>query len=148
MIDLKNKRIYKIMCMPGEYRIIWDVMTEEPIFRNADLYEALSEEIDFKKWRNKYAIKNKNLFQRDDDSIYQLKNPINLDMVNALLKLNEKLEDIIIYYWFDIDRTLDENFKWTHCPLSKERLIDLGPDYPKINSFVSMQFPLIFPSLS
>lgn len=146
MVDLKNKELVKIMWLPGEEKILFHIKKEQPLSFESKLYNHIFNFIDIEKWKDLYSKAYNNWLNKDDSSIYDINNDVNLMMITSLAKANEALKNEIIFYWFDIDRTNNESFIWEYCPISKKRLIYLGDDFPKINSLISPDYPLIFPS--
>lgn len=146
MEDLKNKDLSKVMWLPEEDHILLDIRNEKFISINSKLYYHLSSYINIDNWRDLYKKKYSDWLNNDDHSIYNIHDEVNSIIINALLSLNKDLKSRMVFYWFDVDRTDNEKFIWEYCPLSKRRLIQLGDKYPKINSFISPDYPLIFPS--
>lgn len=147
MGDLKNKDLIKIMWLPGENDILFSMKNEKSLSSNSKLYEQLNNCIDIGSWKKMYAEKYDNWLNTDDHSIYNIKDAVNAMMINALLKFNEMAGNEVIFYWFDVDRTYNENYIWEICPLSNKLLIPLDDKYPKINSLISPDYPLVFPSI-
>jgi hypothetical protein len=145
MVDLKNKELIKIMWLPGEDRVLFDIKREVPINTSSELYNYLLSFVDIDKWKTLYTQKYNDWLNSDDNTIYDINNEINLVIINALIEANRTIENKLIFYWFDIDRTYNEKFTWKYCPISKEGLIPLGNNYPDINSFISPKYPLVFP---
>jgi hypothetical protein len=145
MEDLKNKKLYKIMWLPEENHIFLDIKNEKFISINSKMYKYLSNYVDWKSWINVYKKKYENWLNSDDNSIYNISDEVNTKIINALLEMNKHLIHEKIFYWFDIDRTFNENFIWKYCPISKRKLIQLPDEYPEINSLISPEYPLIFP---
>ncbi len=148
MEDLINKELLKIMWLPNENEIFFHMRNEKAVFWNSEIYKSLSEYIDVENWKHLYSKSYQRWLDDDDDSIYDIQSEINKSMIDSLIKLNKTLVSGVVFYWFDIDRTNNENFKWEFCPNSKKRLFTLGNTYPKINSLISPEFPLVFPSQS
>lgn len=146
MVDLENKELLKIMWLPAEREVLFNIQNEIQIPITSKFYDVFSDYIDIEKWRILYGEKYHNWLNEDDSSIYDINNEINLKMIDALVKINKRSSDAIFFYWFDIDRTFYERFKWEYCPLSNKRLLTLGDSYPAINSFISPDYPLLFPS--
>jgi hypothetical protein len=92
-----------------------------------------------------YSLAYKKWLNEDDKSIYDISDPLNSIIIDGLIKANNGYTPELFLYWLDVDRTDNEEFVWEYCPLSKKRLIYLGDDYPKINSLMSPDFPLLFP---
>ena len=68
------------------------------------LYTRLANYIDINEWKYLYERAYREWLHDISDTVYNIHDQINLSMVNALLQLNEALNDRCIYYWFDIDR--------------------------------------------
>lgn len=145
MVDLKNKTLLKIMWLPNENEILFNIQNETFLPLTSDFYSKLFDYIDIDKWKILYSKKYHDWLNKDDISIYDINNEINLKMIDALMQLNKSLTDVMIFYWFDIDRTFNDKFNWEYCPISKKRLIVLGGGYPDINSLISPDYPLVFP---
>ena len=145
MADLKNKELIKVMWLPNQEELLFNMKDEIPLTIESKLHLKLLQYIDVSKWQNEYAQKYNNWLNDDDTSIWQIENEINMRMIDSLRKINKILRHEKIFYWFDIDRTYDDNFVWEYCPISKKELIHLGKEFPKINSLVSPEYPLVFP---
>lgn len=146
MEDLKNKSIrYKVMFVPNEESIIWDVFSETPLPVKTISYNLLNSFINIEEWKKIFGIKFYKWLNDDDLSIFDINNAINVEMINALKEVNNHLSDEYIFFWFDRDRTYLDNYKWVNCPISGLPLIDLGPRYPDLNRLISPNHPLIFP---
>ena len=146
MVDLKNKELIKVMWLPEEEEILFHLKSEKALPITSKWYNHVLRYIDLNNWKELYRKAYDNWLNNGDSFIYDINNEVNLIMINALIAANETLKNEMIFYWFDIDRTYHENFLWEYCPISKQRLIFLGDNYPKINSFISPEYPLIFPS--
>lgn len=145
MVDLKNKVLLKVMWLPKEDEVLFNIKNETFLPIQSKLYNEVFNNFDITKWKKLYGQAYDKWLNEDDSSIYDINSQVNQSMINTLVKVNELLGGEMIFYWFDIDRTDNENFKWEFCPLSKKRLIHLGDEYPKINSLISPDYPLVFP---
>ena len=125
--------------------IIWDVRTEEPLDEGHIYYKVLNSFVDINEWKLKYGQLYKAWLEIDDTSIHDIHHSINKDMINALIDANKHLDESLIYFWFDIDRSEDESFEWEVCPLSRQRLQMLGSECLRKNKLISPDFPIIFP---
>ncbi len=135
------------MWLPGEEKILFDAKTDSEIGLDSNLYVLLTKYIKIETWKNSYQEKYYNWLNKDDNSIYNINDDININMVNALTKVNEILKDEMIFYWFDVDRTNIEYFNWKYCPISKKKIILLEKSYHYLNRLVSPVYPLIFPKI-
>jgi hypothetical protein len=145
-MDVSRKNdLTKIMWLPDQQEILFQMKTEESLSLASKHYKEMYAFIDLDNWRNSYGQAYGNWLNKDDHRIYDINDDVNLIMISALAKANEALNQRIFFYWFDVDRTDNEKFNWEYCPISKKRLVKLGPDFPKINSLVSPDYPLVFP---
>jgi len=133
------------MWLPDEPHILFKMKTEGFITLDSPLYQSLSTYIDLHKWKDLYKKKYNEWLNNDQNFIYHITDEVNLAMINVLISMNNDLKSKRIFYWFDIDRTFNENFIWEYCPISKKRLITLPAEYPKINSLISPDYPIVFP---
>ncbi|PVD49298.1 hypothetical protein DC498_25740 [Terrimonas sp.] len=145
MEDLKNKELIKVMWLPNQAEVLFKMKDETSLPIKSALYPHILQYIDIVKWRKEYAQKYNDWLNKDDDSIYQIENGINMRMIDSLIEVNKALRHEKIFYWFDIDRTYNDHFLWKYCPISKKELVKLGEEFPKINSLISPNYPLVFP---
>mgnify|MGYP003575646057 CR=1 FL=1 len=139
-------KYYKVMVTTPSAKILWDLMEREA---NVDkIMDLLNREIDLDLWKKNYLELYRRWIEHDDGTIYDVKNAINMDMINALIKFNLNNKGTLIYLWFDTDRDKDPNYKWVKCPLTGSKLIDLKMKVHKNNSKISPQAPLIFPDVT
>ena len=141
----RNNDLIKIMWLPGQQEILFRMKTEESLPLASKHHNQISALIDIDKWRYLYGQAYDNWLNKDDNRIYDINFDVNQNMIAALTKANEALHQRIYFYWFDVDRTDNENFKWEFCPISSKKLLKLEPDFPKVNSLVSPDYPLVFP---
>lgn len=144
MEDLKNK-LFKIMWVPETEEVIWDMKTEEPISINHIIYNKVIKHLDLTNWISFYKILYSDWLDEDKNDIYNISHEINQMVINTLEKINQSLDDMKIYYWFDIDRTEEENYQWKICPLTNQNLKYLGKDYHYLNRFISPKKFIVFP---
>ena len=144
MEDLINKKMFKIMSVLSQYEIIWDMKTECEIPRTENLYNGLEKFINIEEWVREYYSFYKKWLYEDAICIYDISSSINQMMINAIIAYNDSNGNKLLY-WFDVDRDIDEQFKWKLCPLSGTELIQLGDDYHPNNRLISSVYPLVFP---
>lgn len=125
--------------------IIWNMLEERKMGYDHLIFNSLSEEIDVQEWKNLYLNLYKSWLIDNDSTIYDIDNPMNMNMINAIINVNKKIADFKLYYWFDVDRDKYPNYIWEKCPLSKLDLIILPDEFHKNNRKLSPEFPLIFP---
>lgn len=141
----KNKEIFKIVWLPHEDEIIFSAKDETPVSLHSDLYSKLAAYIDIDEWKYLYGRAYRNWLDDISDAVCNVHDQVNMSMIAALIQLNETLPDRCLCYWFDIDRTYNEDFTWKYCPVSGKKLIFLGDGYAYKNAFVSPEYPVIFP---
>lgn len=141
----RNNDLTKIMWLPDQQEILFRMKTEESLPLTSECYKQIYAFIDLDDWRHLYGRAYDTWLNKDDDRIYDINWNVNRIVIAALAKANEALNQRIFFYWFDVDRTDNEKFNWEFCPISKKKLLKLEPDFPKINSLVSPDYPLVFP---
>lgn len=132
------------MSVLSQKEVIWNIRSEEEIACNEPIYKGLSRYIDIEEWTRRYYTFYKKWLYEDDSYIYDITSPINQDMLKAIIEYNRSSEDRI-FLWFDVDRNIDEQFKWIYCPISKKKLIFLGESIHPNNRLVSPAYPISFP---
>lgn len=144
MEDSRSK-LYKIMWVPETEKVIWDMRTEEPISINDMIYKRVTNHLNLTKWIKFYKGLYSDWLEDDKNDVYDITHDINQMAINALGKINQSLNEIKLYYWFDKDRTEEENFQWEFCPLTNQKLIYLGKEYHYLNRYISPNSFLVFP---
>lgn len=135
MEDLRNHKFYYLLWLPKAKNIIWDAKNKKALAQNVlcegfDLAGMLREEIDLGKWRKKYAQLYRKWLENDNKAIFDFEQAILKDILSAIRCVNEKLPpDLHFCYWYDLDRSENEDFVWTHSPISGDPLTDLGDDF-------------------
>lgn len=135
----------KVMITGNDERVIWDLSKETEVESNHMAFLYLSNEINIQEWKGKYLNLYKGWLKDNNDSIYQISSPINMDMINAIISVNLKVAEFKLYFWFDVDRDKQPDYIWKKCPLSHSDLIVLSDAYHENNRKVSPIFPLVFP---
>jgi hypothetical protein len=139
--------LLKVMVTNDQDDVIWDAMAETNIQTAHRSYFELNKEIDLQIWKQDYRKLYLEWLHHDNESIYDVHHPINLNVINSLIKVNKIVTEYKLYYWFDVDRDKYPNFRWEVCPLSGNALTNL-PNYFHINNRkISQLFPLIFPEI-
>ncbi|TEB45113.1 hypothetical protein D0809_08015 [Flavobacterium circumlabens] len=82
---------------------------------------------------------------RESDDLYNIKFKLNSQIIDILPKINKTLNKINIYlfYWFDIDKSVNESFSWKYCPVTNDLLTDLN--IKSNNSLICSNCFLVFP---
>jgi hypothetical protein len=97
MADLKNKELFKVM-WAYETEILWYAKTENALDLNCSLYKELENYIDIEGWKASYKEKYNNWLEDNDNSIYNIKDNLNMVMVSALININKGLKNEIVLY--------------------------------------------------
>lgn len=138
------KKNVKLMWMPGES---WDLcfynMLSNELFQ-LDSCNCFDSRL-MKDWYKQYGYLYDVWLNQDRSKLYDLKRPVHTDMIRYLAGVNEKLSDLRFYYWYDVDRSVKENYIWKECPLSGEKLESLGENYFYTNRLVSSVYPVCLP---
>lgn len=147
MADSKNKDFYCVMWLPDTSEIIWDMKNKTQMSSDFYLYHALNQYIDLEKWIKKYAELYKDWLEADAQEIYNLQNPSIEKMLSSIQKVNANLpQNTKLFYWFDVDRTENEDFIWENSPIDHAQLVNLGEDFYYLNHFVDLKNYLTFPA--
>lgn len=124
--------------------ILWDL--KEHCIYDTDVLDWLKVKIDVEEWKNKYIDLYQKWLEEEDETIYDIKSKINMDMIQSLAWLNQQNHGVTVFYWFDVDKYPD--YVWQLCPLTGEPLIDFPRSSHENNVKISPRFPLIFPEVS
>lgn len=122
---------------------IWDIQSEKNIKLNFNI--NLKEKIN--KWNLDFSDHHKKWLEEDKNtSVFSLKSQLHMDGRQLLEDIEKDLkQDIKLYYWFDVDRSLEQNesFIWTKCPICKSNLIKINAS--KSNRVICEKCKLLFP---
>ncbi|ANI89330.1 hypothetical protein A9P82_08510 [Arachidicoccus ginsenosidimutans] len=152
MEDLKNNTLYKFLWLPDEQEVVRLMKTEEKA-SSIDIeiiIENLKKHINISTWYKEYAFLYHEWLNNDINTIYDIYEDINESMISAIKKVNKELirYQMLLFYWFDIDRTLNENWIWKEDPFSHNKLFLLDASYKEINRKVSLENFIVFPATS
>ena len=130
----------------GSDNIIWNMENEEPIPVNNLIYNILKNYLDYNTWSCFYLKAYKEWLNGYNSNIYDLNFSLNKQVIELLPSLNKKLikYNISIYYWFDVDRDLYENFTWEVSPITKKKLTTLKNMHIN-NSLICEDSFMVFP---
>ena len=142
---MKEPQYIKLMWLPALQKSLL-VMEDESVFADRDLTFQIIYQLDLETWHNHFRILYKAWLNGDSEEIYIIQSNINYSIISKIEKLNKKLKDIKLFYWFDVDRSKEENydFVWKNCPLSNKPLIQLKNVHVN-NKFISPKYPIVFP---
>lgn len=80
-------------------------------------------------WSTKFSKVYKNWLDNDNEGgLFDINSEIHQEGQKLCGKLERELNDTKCYYWFDVNRSLEEynNFIWKNCPECNERLCSIG----------------------
>ena len=145
MEDLGNKQLLKIMWLPEAASMIWDMKHESEISLGAIQDETANVYAEISSWAGRYEQFYKRWLEDETDVIYDIDHEINREILSIVKGLNATSNKYIFFYWFDVDRTNDDKFRWVTSPRSREVLFDLGPDFHFLNRLISVEDYMVFP---
>lgn len=142
---MKERQYIKLMWLPTLQKSLL-VMEDESVFTNSKLTHQIIYQLDLETWHNHFRILYKAWLTGESEEIYIIESNINYRIISKIEKMNKKLKDVKIFYWFDVDRSKEEyhNFTWKNCPLSNTPLIELKHLHLN-NRFISSTYPIVFP---
>jgi hypothetical protein len=146
LINSKNMKIKLMVVADDQKEILWDMLTETEIPLSNLVYQKLGQYIDLDAWRQDYLIRYKEWLESDAPTIYDINSSINTKIIYAISNYNKVIQDRI-YFWFDVDRSINPDYKWEICPISHEKLIRLTESYHSNNRLISSKAPLVFPDV-
>jgi hypothetical protein len=135
----------KIMSLAGQDEIIWDMESDEELPIDHVAYIKLNKYIDLHAWNKAFNDKFMAWLELDDLTMYNIHDPINMEMIEAVIDANLINDGFKLFYWFDVNRDITLNFNWKYCPISNSRLMNLGKNFHRKNRLISSSFPLVFP---
>jgi hypothetical protein len=143
--DLKGKQLLKIMWVPGAESLLWNMKDESQLSSQSAIYKLVEGNSEIVSWASRFDQLYEQWLEGDNDVIYDVKHEVNREILSILRTLNTSLSELAIFYWFDVDRTDNDDFVWTESPFSGKPLLDLGPDYHFLNRLVSLEDYVVFP---
>ncbi len=137
------------MWLPEIDEIIWKLDNETMPIRPVKefIFNSLNKNIDINEWHKKYANLYSDYLNNDAQDIYDVTNEINYSIIKAIKKTNNLLRksNIILFYWFDVDRVSKENWRWISDPLNGKDLLKLDGSFHEVNRKVSLDNYMVFP---
>lgn len=146
MEDLENKELVKIMWIPGTKKVLWNMKNEKQYLDNKLFYVFLNSQLNLNVWVQEYTKLYRSWLENDDVSIFDLNHKINFNMIKSIKKFNMLSSAVILFYWFDVERSSQPEFQWEKCPKSQSQLISLGDEFHYLNRFVSKDY-LVLPDM-
>lgn len=136
------------MWLPDTKHTIWNMKTEkeaEFLFQN-QIVSLINQNIDFNNWLANYCSYYQKWLNEDDQTIFDLRSPLLKSILDAIQNVNKKMDDNKrLFYWFDIDRSFKEDYRWKNCPITKTKLINLGQNFFYANRLISQKVDLVLP---
>lgn len=140
-------KFYKVMWIPNSKEIIWNMEREEQMPLDFYIYDVLKGKMDILNWSEKYELKYKNWLDDINHDIYDINNVLHIETIKTIQTINNskllKNKDKL-YYWFDVDRDLNDNYEWIESPISNSKLQKFN-SYPSINRNISNEDHMVFP---
>ena len=148
-------RLCKLMWLPGRNMIFGDVRTNDPLIMNYRstskvLNSTLGKYFDLDKWHNDYTLLYHSWLDDKSDEISDINSKINSEAIDAVKKVNAELKKMntILFYWFDIDRSLYPDWIWVNNPIDNKMLDTLDFLVSSNNRKVCLEHFLIFPDIT
>ena len=136
------------MWLPDTTHTIWEMKTEkeaEPALQNY-FASLINQCIDLNNWLADYSKHYQKWLNDDAQTIFNPESPLLKEMLEAIEQVNRKTDaDKHLLYWYDIDRTINENYSWTNCPITGSKLKNLGKTYFYTNRLISEKAGLVLP---
>lgn len=152
MVDLRNRNLVKIMWLPGDPKVVWDMKSELQIPASDPVYNLFNQYMDLNRWSLEYEHLYHKWLEGASRDIYNLSHQLNLSILRAIGKVNSHQgseSNRIIFYWYDKDRTLEKTFTpWKRDPILGGPLLDLGENYHYLNRLISLDSFLVLPQYS
>jgi len=150
MEDLRNKELYKLMWLPVKSEILWRMKDETLALPHARqlILSCINQYFDINDWYENYSKSYHDWLNNDNPTIFDLKNKLNWEVVLSLKRVNKLLarQDILLFYWFDIDRSKYDNWKWSKDPITNKPLSELDLSFHELNKKVSEDNYIVFPA--
>ena len=133
------------MWLPDESFPLFDMQTGEVCSLSKEDVAFIHQHVPLDTWIQSFAQEYAKWLNDENNQLHDVQSQLNAKMIRSIEEANKLSDSLIIYYWFDIDRTYVEDFHWQYCPISGNPLIDLGENYHSLNRLVSPDFPIVFP---
>ena len=134
------------MWMPDEAKVLYDLRSNTPLPRDNALYTSLSEYIDIDQWIRDYDRKYMQWLEEKNSDIYNLDDPINSTMRNAIFRANKRLKHDRLFFWYSVDGSLKDypvrmnSAIHLHC-----EPLELPDEYCSNNKYICLTECLVFP---
>ncbi|MCZ8355628.1 MAG: hypothetical protein O9340_12890 [Cyclobacteriaceae bacterium] len=144
--NLEGKILLKVMWTSEEETVVWDMKSEENLKYDSKLVSEFCNYFDLVDWSKKFKTLYSQWLEEDADFVYKLDNPLISSLLLAIKKFNFDNNEVLFFYWYDVDRTKKNNFSWSLSPITGKPLIDLGSDFHPNNRLISLDDFIVFPT--
>ena len=110
-------------------------------------YKEVNSVFNLEDWSNEFKLIYSAWLEEDKGELYNITNTFYKKTLQNLEQINKNAKDYQLYLWFDVDRTLDENFVWETCPLTQTQLVRLPEGYHYLNRLISKKKFLVLPDM-
>lgn len=145
MEALEGKRLLKLMWLPEPKSMIWDMKDESPVGESSISVVLDSKGAEIASWAQRFEVLYRRWLADQSSEVFDVDHNVNEQALSIVRNLNARNSRFAFFYWFDVDRSTNENFLWTTSPLSGIDLIDLGPKYHPKNRLVSLSDSIVVP---
>ena len=146
MEDSKSK-LLKLMWVPETKEIVWDMQTEKAISADNDVYAEINSVFNLEDWGNEFELLYSSWLEEDNNDLYDISNSFYQTTLSNLDIINKNPKSFNLYLWFDVDRSLNENFQWETCPVTNTSLVRLNENTHYLNRLISKEKYLVFPDM-
>lgn len=136
----------KLMWLPDESFPLFDMQTNEVCSLSREEQSFIREQLSLDAWIHSFTLEYAKWLNDENNKVHDIHSELHASMIRNIEKTNKLANSLIIYYWFDIDRTNVDDFHWQNYPISGKALIDLGETYHSLNRLISPDFPITFPA--
>lgn len=135
----------KLMWLPESTSMIWDMQVESIVSEKAISVVPNYKSSEIASWAEWFEELYRRWLADQSNEVFNIYHKVNEQALSIVRTLNARNSRFAFFYWFDVDRSTNENFLWTTSPLSGSDLIDLGPKYHPKNRLVSLSDSIVVP---
>jgi hypothetical protein len=142
---MKKEELFKIMWVGNNQPILWDIYSENAA--PGDIVFQIKNAINFSDWLDKYKKDYTDWLDDENDNIFNLDIEAYDSLLKSIQKFNIHSSGFKIYYWYDVDRSKQPNFKWTRCIRCNSDLEEIK-EANYLNRYVCVKDCLVYPEVN
>jgi hypothetical protein len=109
------------------------------------IYAEINSVFNLENWSNEFKLLYSDWLNDDRNDLHDIANSFYQRTLKNLELLNKNSNDYKLYLWFDVDRSISENFQWKSCPLTNTPLLRFKEPIHYLNRLFSKEKFLVFP---